>query len=51
LRIRHILDPNVAGAIHHNCAHNDLKSYCHSDFKDAMSIEKRYFTSDFSNLS
>jgi hypothetical protein len=23
----------------------------HSDFKDDMSIEKRYFTSDFSNLS
>jgi hypothetical protein len=23
----------------------------HSDFKDAISIEKRYFTSDFSNLS
>ena len=26
-------------------------SISHSDFKDAMSIEKRYFTSDFSNLS
>jgi hypothetical protein len=24
LRIGHVLDPNVAGAIHHSCAHNDL---------------------------
>src|SRR6266545_5235846 len=52
LRIGHVLDPNVASAIHHSCAHNSwLKSYYHSDFSEAMSMEKRYFTSDFSNLS
>ena len=24
LRVGHVLDPNVASAIHHSCAHNDL---------------------------
>ena len=61
LRIGHVLDPKVASAIHDSCAHNNLariqavvswlKILLHSDLSDAMSIEKRYFTSDFSSLS
>src|SRR5206468_6857805 len=51
-RVRHVLDPDIASAIHHSCAHNSWSKTCyHSDFSEAMSIEKRYFTSDLSNLS
>jgi hypothetical protein len=52
LRVGHVLDPNITSAIHHSCTHNSwLKTYYHSDFKDAMSIENRYFTSDLRSLS